>query len=191
MTAITISRQMGSLGAEVARISAAKLGYRRVWREIINQAAFRTGKPEMALAQLDELGLLDLCPSPQDCLEYTQAIKQVVEEIAQAGDVVIVGRAGQAILHGWPDVLHVRVIAPAEVRARRIAEIHGISLNGAFAQIEASDEYRRTYLERYYHQDWEDPALYDLLINTERLKPEAAAEIITEALARLRSVPVP
>ena len=189
MTAITISRQMGCQGAEVARLTAEICGYSRAWREIINQAAFRSGRPEMALAHLDELGLLDVCPSPEDCLAYTQAINQVVSELAQAGNVVIVGRAGQAILHDWPDVLHVRIIAPLETRARRIAGQHGISLAGAYAQIEASDEYRRAYLERYYHQDWENPALYDLILNTERLTPPRAAEIIAAALARLVGAP--
>lgn len=189
MAAITISRQMGSLGADVAQIVAERLGYHLAWKEIINQAAHRSGEPEVALAAIDELGLLDLCPSPQACLDYQRAVQQVLIELAEQGNVVIVGRAGQAVLHNYPDVMHVRIIASPEVRARRIAHIHGIALAGAFNQIEASDEYRRQYLDRYYDVSWDDPDLYDLVINTGRLDSADAAELVVVAFQRWLEIP--
>ena len=187
MSAVTMSRQLGSLGREVARLVADRLGYRLVWREVINQAARQAGAPEVALATIDELGLLGLHPSLKACAAYVQAVRHIVEALATEGDVVIVGRAGQVILRDRPDVLHVQVIAPAEVRAGRIARQHGIALEAAQAQIEASDRHRRNYLRRFYHARWDDPTLYDLIVNTARMTPDAAAELMCAALPlRLR-----
>jgi cytidylate kinase len=191
MTTITISRQLGSRGLEIARQVAERLGYRLVWRELINQAALRAGAPEMALATIDELGLLNLCPSPAACRAYHQAVRQVMLELAEEGGVVILGRAGQVILRGRPDVLHVRLIAPAGLRAGRIAALQNISLEAAAAQVQASDRHRSNYLRRFYKARWDNPELYDLLLNTADLSVETAAGIIVQAAAlRFNALPV-
>ena len=185
MAAITISRQLGSLGTDVAQAAARRLGYRVVWRELINQAALQAGLPEMALATIDELGLLGLHPSAQARLAYHEAVRRVLEGLAAEGNVVIVGRAGQVILMDRPDVLHVKVIAPALMRTMRVARQQSISLEAAQAQVQASDRARRNYLRRYYHARWDDPELYDLIINTARLSPEPAADLICQALTHI------
>ena len=64
MPAITISRQLGSLGYQIALSVVDTLGYKLVWRELINKAARRTGTPEVALAAIDELGILWRINSP-------------------------------------------------------------------------------------------------------------------------------
>ena len=184
MPVITISRQYGSWGSLAAQQVAARLGYRVVERELINQAALRTGAPEVALAMIDDLKLLGLSPSAEAFQAYCEAVKTVMEELAAEGNVVIVGRAGQVILAGRPDVLHVLVIAPIEVRAGRIAERHGVAVHHARAQVEASDRTRRNYLKRFYHIRWDDPALYDLVINTAGFTLEATAEMIIQAFLR-------
>ncbi len=181
MAAITISRQMGSLGSEVAQAVAGRLGYRLVWRELIDQAGRRAGAPEVALATIDELGLLEVKLSALACRAYRQAMHQVALELAAEGNAVLVGRACQVLLRQRPDVLHVRLIAPAGLRAERVARRHGIPLAAARAQVEASDRYRSRYLRRFYRVDWDDPALYDLVINTERIAPAAAAELVCQA----------
>lgn len=188
MTTITISRQLGSLGSEVARLVAERLGYRLVWRELINQAARRSGAPEAALAAIDELGLLDMCPSPQACEAYRDAVKQVLQELAQEGNCVILGRAGQILLKDDPYSLHVRIIAPIETRAKRVAEQRGVTLSGAKAQVLASDRYRARYLKRFYQVKWDDPGLYDLVVNTERIAPDVAAVLICQALSERKLV---
>jgi cytidylate kinase len=184
MNTITISRQLGSLGDEVAGAVADKLNYRVVSRDLINQAAIRCGAPEMALAIIDDLGLLSIHPSVRARRAFLETIDKVVKEINDEGKVVIVGRAGQMILRSYPGVLHVKVIAPSEVRARRIASQLGIPLQAAVAQIAASDRSRRNYLKRYYHARWDDPELYDLIVNTGRLLPEKAADTICNAFVQ-------
>jgi cytidylate kinase len=182
MAVITVSRQMGSLGSEVAFTVADLLGYRLVWRELINKAARRAGAPETALAVIDELGLLGVSPSRQANQAYSRAVEQVMHELVQEGNVVILGRAGQVILEKTPDALHVRIIAPLDLRVERIAQKLSIAPEHARAQVEASDRNRASYMRRFYHVQWDDPSLYHLIINTGYVAPAHAAGLICQAV---------
>src|SRR5512133_1636072 len=116
MAVITISRQMGSLGCQVAEAIAHCLSYKVVWREVINDAAIRAGVPEVALATIDELDFLGLRPSADARRAYHEAVREIMHELAAEGNVVLVGRAGQVILRGVEGVLHVRLYAPLHLR---------------------------------------------------------------------------
>lgn len=183
MAVITISRQTGSLGNMVAEEIGRCLGYKVVWREVINAAAVRAGVPEVALATIDELNLLGIKPSAADLDAYHQAVKEIMFEIKEEGNAVIVGRAGQSILRGVPGVLHVRIFAPFELRVARIAARHSVSQETARNQVKTSDRNRNQYLKRYYQINVDDPELYDVLINTAHIDPLAAAQVICGALA--------
>ena len=188
MTSITISRQLGSLGDEVALAIAERLNFRVCCRELINEAATRAHQPELALAMIDDLGLFNLHPPTSKRKAYHQAIQEVMEELANEGSAVIIGRAGQVILGGRPDVLHIKVFAPPQLRAERIASQQDISLDAARAQIEASDRARSGYLRRFYHARWDDPGLYDIIINTARLVPEQAACMVSNAVTICQTI---
>ena len=178
MAVITISRQLGSLGCDIADAVVQRLGYRKAWRGLINQAARRARTPEMALEMLDELGLLGIKPSLPAEREYLAAIRELIEELARDDNILIVGRGGQAVLQGWPNTMHVRIIAPLDVRVKLLVEQHGIPEEAALAQIQTSDRRRKQFVEHAYHVDWSDPTLYDLVINTGKLDTLRAAELI-------------
>jgi cytidylate kinase len=185
MAGITISRQMGSLGSQVAEESARRLGFRLVFRDLINQSAVRAGVPEVALATIDELGIFGLKPSRTDLQAYHRAVKQVMLELASEGNVVIVGRAGQIILQDAPGFLHVRVVAPKELRVTRTMQEKDLTYQAAMAMVEKSDKSRAQYLQRNYHVEVDDPGLYDLVVSTEHFSLDAAATIIYSALNQL------
>jgi len=178
MAVITVSRQLGSLGCDIADAVAQRLGYRKVWKGLINQAARRARTPEMALDILDDLGLLGLKPSLSEEKAYLDSIRELIEEFARAGNVLIVGRGGQAVLRGWPNTLHVRIIAPLDIRVERLVQRHGISAKAALARVQASDRRRKRFVERAYHVDWGDPSLYDLVLNTASLDIARTTELI-------------
>ena len=182
MSVITISRQLGSLGTTLGRQVAARLGYRMVQRELINRAAKLAGAPDLALAAIDELGLFGIEPDETQQRAYQEAVRDIIEMLAIEGDVVIVGRAGQAILQNDPDVLHLRVVAPLETRIQRIVQAHQISAKAARAQVEDSDRFRAQYLERFYNIQWDDPSLYHLVINTGKISLETSAEVVCSAI---------
>lgn len=187
MTVITISRQMGSLGHEIGILVANQLGYRVVWRDLINQAAKRAGAPEIALAVIDELGLLGVTPTADERLKYVEAVTSVMRDFAEEGDVVIVGRGGQVALRDYPGVIHIRLIAAIDVRARRISVKDNISLQAAEARINASDKHRADFLKNYYNNQLDDPELYHLILNTGFISMESAADLIVHLVNNHRS----
>jgi cytidylate kinase len=182
MAVVTISRQIGSYGYEIGKIVAEQMKYRMIWRELINQAALQAGVPSVALAMIDELHLLGLVPSQQETQAYIEAVDHVIRDYADHGNAVIVGRAGQIILAGNPGTIHVRIIAAEETRAQRLAEKHHISVKSALEQVKASDRYRMNYLRRFHQVDWDDPLLYDLIINTTHLTAAKAASLISKLI---------
>lgn len=182
MAVVTISRQLGSLGDEVAHAVATQLNYEIIGRELINQAAVQAKVPEVALAEIDDLGLLGLRPTPESIQAYHDSISVLMQELVASGNVVIVGRAGQVILRDYPQVLHIKVIAPESVRFQRVAQQQKTTIECAQAQVQTSDHTRKKYLKKYYQVRWDDPQLYDLIINTARLTPQQAACLICQAL---------
>jgi cytidylate kinase len=188
---VTVSRQMGSLGTQVAAEAARRLGYRMVWREVINQAALRAGVPEVALATIDELGLLGIKPSQGDLQVYHRAVRQIMLEFAQEGNVVIVGRAGQVILQDSPNTVHVRVIAPRLVRVARVSAEQnspGLPESAATALMDQCDQNRADYIKRYYHADVNDPSLYDLVINTGHIDLHTAAGLVCSLVIACQTI---
>ena len=116
METVTISRQLGSLGTEVGHRVGECLGYRVVWREIINQAARQAGAHEMALATIDDLGLLKLRPTFAARRAYHRALEQIVVGLADGANVVIIRTCGS----GDPRRKARQAARPGD-RSRRVA----------------------------------------------------------------------
>jgi cytidylate kinase len=182
MSAITVSRQLGSLGDELALEVARRLGWRRVCRDLINQAAVKAGVPQVALAELDELDFFGLRPTAADWQAYQRQVERFITELADGGKVVIVGRGGQMVLRGRPDVLHVRVVAPLEMRIALLQKEKGISEDAARACLESSCKVRARYIRRSYNVDLDDPGLYHLVVNTGLLNLDQAVTLVVQAL---------
>jgi len=178
MATITLSRQLGSRGDEVAQAIGERLGYRVVYRDLLNTAAQRAGAPELALEVLDVLGLLQTSATPQAHQAFQQALHELMVELADQGKVILIGRAGCVLLRERLDVFHVRLVAPVAQRVERIAQQRGLSPAAAQAQVEASDQTRRAYLRQHHHANWDDPHLYDLVINMEKLTVDSAAALV-------------
>jgi CMP/dCMP kinase len=105
-------------------------------------------------------------------------IRDVIGEAAEEGDVVIVAHAASMALAGREDVLRVLVTASSETRARRIAEVRKIDARQAAKVVKTEDTAREEYFARFYGVDRELPTDYDLVVNTDILSPDRAAEIV-------------
>ena len=179
MAIVTIGRQLGSGGEEVAQQVAQATGFLLVDRELLE-------------AWVKEHGLTgpDLDESDDDAAANREARQAVHVDLVEAvlldraakADLVVVGRGGQYIFQGCPAALRVRVFAARETRALRVAETEGVDRQSALALVEASDRERAAYIRDRYHQDWEDPANYDLVVRTDSLGVEAAAQVILRAI---------
>ena len=180
MNVLTLSRQLGCRGDQIAKAVAQSLKWIYMDHEIINRAAREAGVPEVALAYIDELDLLGLRPSPQQHRAYLNRVETIIQELADAGTVVIVGCAGQVILANHPRALHVQIVAPFETRLVRLMEQEDIPEAAALERLLTSDRKRAGYLKRNYGVDWLDPNLYDVLLNTAKITHETAVSCITQ-----------
>ncbi len=104
---------------------------------------------------------------------YRDMICKVISELGQRPNVMIVGRGGQCILREQPGVINIRIIASVADRCARL-QIENPDLSDAQAQkqIEAMDKKSREYIKFYFKADWNDPNLYDVIINTSRVSDD-------------------
>lgn len=183
MAVITLSRELGSRGDDVAVALAARLGLTIAGRDVINRAARAAGAPEVALAEIDELGLLGLRPSAAALKEYVARAAAVIEELAEGGNALIVGRAGQVVLRDRADVFHLRIVAPVEQRIGVVMKRCRIGREAAGARVAASDLARAAFLDRNYRRQVNDPLLYDLVLNMAFMTVSGAVDTICTALS--------
>ncbi|MCK5679766.1 cytidylate kinase-like family protein [bacterium] len=106
---------------------------------------------------------------------YRDLICKVVTELGQRQNVMIVGRGGQCILQEQADVINIRIVASMADRVARL-KIENPELNNAQAakQIETMDKKSQEYIKFYFKQNWSDPKLYDITLNTSRVSDEKA-----------------
>ncbi len=104
------------------------------------------------------------------------------------GNVVIVGRGGQVVLKDKPDVLHVRIEAPMETRLWRLRNLEGLRPQEARQLITERDRAATRYMGHCHQAQWDNPLLYHLVINTGKIQPEWAVQIIVDAAKQLQSM---
>ncbi len=111
-------------------------------------------------------------PSARDTMasleRYVQIIGMVIRDLAEQGNVLIVGMGGQAVLRDDPRAVHVQIVAAFEDRLRRVMEREQCTRGEALRRLRASDEARGQYLRRHYGVDWKEPTLYHLVLNTSK-----------------------
>ena len=112
-------------------------------------------------------------------------IQDVILSAYQEGNFVIVGRGGQIILKGKPDVLHVRIVASEDARAANLAMQQHINIETARTLIHEHDRTAADYIKTLYYANWADPLLYHLVINTDTSTREFAVQTILTAAQRL------
>ncbi len=112
---------------------------------------------------------------------YADLVRQVIVEYAEGGGVVIVGRGAQVVLRDKPHVLRVKIVGSEPVRVRRVMARAQVDFKEAERQVHQSDKERERYLKHFHGADWQDPTLYDLLINTDQLPVEKVVDLIIAA----------
>ncbi len=187
MAIVTISRQVGSFGDEIAEMVARRLHHRLIEREQFQQLAGERD-PEFKAAFSSAAARLDPRFYERLFFEnpgYTCLFESLIYELASLGDVVIVGRGAQVVLRDTPGVFKARIVAPLEIRVKRVMADKGVSLEEASGFVSRYDHQRRAIIQSIYRQDLTDWYLYDMILNTAFFGPEAGAEILSEAVMRM------
>ncbi|HRT09858.1 MAG TPA: cytidylate kinase-like family protein, partial [Candidatus Paceibacterota bacterium] len=114
---------------------------------------------------------------------------ETILQLAQLGNVIIIGRGANVITSNLDYVFHVRLVGSLEKRIRHVQEMRQVSAKEAAALIEKEDLGRRRFLKKYFNKDIDDPLLYHLTINTDLVSYDNAARLIGQAVLQRRSAP--
>lgn len=217
MPVITISRQFGAAGIAVGNLLAKRLDAELLDKAIIAQVAVRSGIPEAEIESYDErmpsfwqrvtsalassspepilvdMPYLEQVPSGTMQERLATVTRAVIEEAAERGNAVIIGRGAAWILGKRPDVVNVQLHASMDARVRyllaRVEEIppdarpEEKSLRELCQSVDAA---RGEYVRRLYGVDWLDARSYDLAIDVGRLGIEKTADLIEAAAKALK-----
>lgn len=123
--------------------------------------------------------------------KVVQQTAETILQLAELGDAILIGRAGNIVTAKLPTVLHVRLVAPLEDRIERICRDDHTTAAEARRYCLEEEQARTRYVKTYFNADINNPLLYHLIINTSRVGCENAARIIGEATLRLGRGPDP
>jgi cytidylate kinase len=200
---ITIEREYGSGGADIAKKIAARLGW-KLWDQLLTN--------EIARFMECDCGVVEKHEEKRDPLFYrlikgfmrgsyegsvnapyvkiadTDCIREVAERVvkgaAEVGECVIVGRGSAYYLQGRADAFHVFVYAPFEDKVRRL-QAQGKSGSEAVQLAETVDRDRAAFIKQYFGVEWPDRHKFHLMVNS-RMGEEAAVETVLDSIANLQ-----
>ena len=204
MSVITISRHFGAAGKTLGRRLADTLGYYYADEDIIERAVVEmysspdwkriieeepSDKLKRYISKLNPFGrsLMERPLSDDevyiDGFHYVELLKLIITKIATDGKAVIVGRGGQYILHDFDDTYHLLLIATEKDRIKLIEDDYRVS-NKKAIQIVKRMAKRRANLYSYFdRKDYDDPDLYDIVLNMSLISVDRAEEIVYKLIA--------
>ncbi len=186
MPIMAITREMGSLGKDVAEGVSEALGVPLVYHELIDQLADRMRLRKSHVMRLldGSAGLLERMTADKTSLSIFAA-EEIAKVALRQGGAVIRGWGATHLLRPVPHVLCVRVCAPFELRRQRMmARLGTDDADKVGAEIRDNDEAHAAIIRRHFSADFADPEHYDLVLNTERV---SVSECVDQALRALRA----
>ena len=183
MTVITISREYGSGGDQLAEKVAQALGYQLVDKAFVSAVLCQYGLTEFDSEYEKQPGFWEGFDTEKAERRETMVrmLNQVVRAVARHGNVVILGRSGYAILAGLADVLHVRLQAPLDDRIELVRNATNVSLLEATALVKENDKMRKAFVESFYRVPWESALAFDIALNTSRVPVNVATDWVIQA----------
>jgi cytidylate kinase len=197
---ITIEREYGSGGGEIAQLIAAQLGW-KLWDTLLTEEIARLAQCPKAVVEVREerrdplyyrlfksflrgsyegsinapkLNLVD----SETILKIT---RRVVEQVAEQGNCVIVGRGSQQFLRSRPETLRFFLYAPREDKIRRLLA-RGKGEEEAEHLVNTVDRERADFIQKYFRVEWPDRAIYHAMLNT-----AIGNQAVVDAILRLKS----
>jgi len=199
---VTIEREYGSGGGEIAQLLAKHLGW-KLWDQLLTEEIARLAECPKAVVEVREertdplyyrlfksflrgsyegsinahkLKLVD----SESILKITE---RVVQHAAKTGNSVIVGRGSQHFLRDRKDTLRIFLYAPREEKVRRLLT-RGKGQKEAEQLVDTVDRERADFIQQYFHVEWPDRAIYNVMINT-AIGDEAVIRMILEFMKTL------
>jgi len=178
---ITVSEMLGTKGEEIAQKVTKGLNYAYYGEAELLKFAEEMGFLK-DVKKVDEKGppLLERFFSERPRV-YLDRLQSVIFEVAKKGDALFFGKGSQLLLNSFNCALHVLVTGSLETRVQRIMEEKKVDREIAEKMIHRSDQDKRGFLRFAFEEDWLNPNLYDLVLNTDKLAVDSAAKMVIEA----------
>jgi len=185
MAILTISRDIGSGGLELARRTAELTNYRIADKSVIEHIMREYGFVNFDKSYESSGSFFS---AEEELTERTLSfLDQVIRAIAKNDNCIIVGRGGFAPLTGFTDAIHVRVTAPFSVRVDRVMRENNIANRSDAEQlVNRKDKARRGFLARYYGMRWEDSSPFNMVVDADTFGIEALAHLFADTLDQLK-----
>jgi cytidylate kinase len=196
---ITVEREYGSGGADIAKRIASRLGW-KLWDQLLTNEIARLMECECSVVEEHEekrdplyyrllrafmrgsfegsLNAPRLKMADTDCIR--EVVERLVKRIAEGGQCVIVGRGSAYYLHNRRDAFHVFVYAPLDEKVRRL-RAGGKSESEAIQLAETVDRDRADFIKQYFGVEWPDRHRFDLMINS-TMGEDLAVETILDSI---------
>ena len=185
---ITLGRQHGSNGHDIARQLAADLGYKCYDKEIVDHAAESSGFSKEIFDSYDERRVASyILPSPHYTgvnegfrlnMQVSAAQFDAIRSLADEGDCVFVGRCADYILRSRQDMVSVFIMADMDFRIKTMMARRELTEDQAKKLIRQVDKDRSSYYKYYTDQIWGESENYDLCINSALVGVSGAVEVI-------------
>lgn len=199
MTLITITRELGSQGNQIAEAVAAQLGISVVDQQVPIEMARQLGVTVAVIVQTEERllakpigvsdemrALLGAQRGAADAVnegQFMQQMRAAIQRLAEPGHGVFLGRGAQIILKEHPTALHVHLYAPPQVRAIRLQQRRALpNLEMALHLVQQGDEQRKNWYRHFFSGiDWKNARHYHLMLDTARIPAPVATALIVQA----------
>lgn len=178
MAVIAISRQVAALGDEVADALAQKLGYTFLGRKYIEKRIVELGFPADKLEKYDERKPGFFASLAKDRDGYLNYMRTAILEAASHGNCVLIGRGTFVVLENVPNLISVRFVSDDAVRVSRLMKEFSWTEKQALQRINESDANRMGFHQNFFNIENENPAHYQLTVNTSRMSLENAVSLI-------------
>jgi hypothetical protein len=182
MAIITLSRELGSLGTEIADTLSSRLGLAKLDKESLKLLLKNFCVTEPQFERDDEKKPGFWVQFTLERVRYLDFLKAAMYRFACEKDCVIIGRGAHVIFQGVPGTLRLRVVAPLGLRVARLRERLHIDEQQALRMIHQSDHDRAGYHRYFFDADWDSSLDYDLVVNTSGVSPGEACETVSALL---------
>ena len=197
MAVVTISRQFGAGGLTLGRMIANELGYMFADQDIVERVAKEAnvsphwvetvekeagGKLSRFITKMVSKPLVDRILKDErgyiDEETYLDYIVLIIAQIADEGDVVILGRGSQYILNDHPDAYHILLINDFENRVKFMTENYDLSHAKAAQVVNREDKRRMSLYRKLGKADYDSSSLYHLVLNMARINLQQALKLV-------------
>ena len=186
---ITIGRQHGSSGREIARLLAEKLNYKCYDKEIVDEAANHSDFSRDLIDAFDEkrmsafilhAGGYGLNENFRLNMQVVSAQFEAMRNIAEKGNCIFIGRCADYILRDHDDLISVFILGDMDERLKCLERRQGLDEVEARKKIKEVDKDRSSFYRYYSDQTWGDAQNYDMCINSSKLGVEGTVQVILD-----------